>query len=86
VRPFSEADKRAAIELWKAKVPLKNIRAQLQMSERGLRKILAYAKHYQEDPIPKKSKNAGRPTKISLGTIREIRRGLRRTPASPPGT
>jgi hypothetical protein len=39
VRPFSEADERASIELWKAKVPLKNIRAQLQMSERGLRKI-----------------------------------------------
>jgi hypothetical protein len=56
VRPFSEADKRAAIELWKTKVPLKNIRAQLQMSERSLRKILAYAKHHPEDPIPKKSK------------------------------
>ena len=32
--PFSKADKRAAIELWRAKVPLKNIRSQLKMSER----------------------------------------------------
>jgi hypothetical protein len=80
VRPFSEADKRAAIELWKAKVPLKNIRAQLQMSERGLRKILAYAKNHPEEPIPKKSKNAGRPTKISLGAIREIKKRIARNP------
>ena len=32
--PFSKADKRAAIELWRAKVPLKNIRRQVKMSER----------------------------------------------------
>ncbi len=58
VRPFSEADKRATIELWKVKAPLKNIRAQLQMSKRGLRKIIAYAKHHPENSSPKKSKNA----------------------------
>ncbi len=80
VRPFSEADRRAAIELWKAKVPLKNIRAQLQMIERGLRKIIAYAKHHPEDPIPKKIKNAGGPTKISLGAIREIKKRIARNP------
>ena len=38
--PFSKADKRAAIELWRAKVPLKNIRSQLKMSERTLRRVL----------------------------------------------
>jgi hypothetical protein len=59
VRPFSEADKRVTIELWKAKVIPENIRAQLQMSERGLRMIIAYAKHHPENSIPKKSKNAG---------------------------
>jgi hypothetical protein len=47
------------IELWKDKVRLKNIREQLQMSERGLRKIITYAKHHPESSIPKKSKNAG---------------------------
>ena len=38
--PFSKADKRAAIELWRAKVPLKNIKSQLKMSERTLRRVL----------------------------------------------
>jgi hypothetical protein len=58
VRPCSEADKRVTIELLKAKVPLTNIRAQLQLSKRGLRKIIAYPKHHPENSIPKKSKNA----------------------------
>ncbi len=33
-----------------------------------------------EDRIPKKSKNAGRPTKISLGAIREIKTRIARNP------
>jgi hypothetical protein len=85
VRLFSEADNRAAIELWKAKVSFKNIRAQLQMNERGLRKIIANAKHLPEDYIPKKSKNAGGPTKLSIGAIREIKNRIVRNPASPLG-
>jgi hypothetical protein len=40
------------------------------MSERGWKNILAYAKVHPEASIPKKSKNAGRPSKISLGDIR----------------
>ncbi len=59
VRPFSEADKRVTIDLWKAKITPKNIRAQLQMTERGLRMIIAYAKQHPENSIPKKSENAG---------------------------
>jgi hypothetical protein len=78
VRPFSEADKRVAIELWKAKVPLKNNRAQLQMSERGLRKSIAFAKQNPEDLIPKKSKNSGLLTKISLGAIGETKMVIER--------
>ncbi len=79
VKQFSEAEKRAAIELWKAGISLKKIRYQLKMSERGLRNILAYAKAHPEAPIPKKSKNASRPSKISLGAIREMKR-LARNP------
>ena len=48
---FSQDAKRAAVELWKAKVPLKNIREQLQMSERTLRRVLAAAKASPEDPV-----------------------------------
>jgi hypothetical protein len=39
---FSLEDKRVAIELWKAKVPLKSIRDQLSMSESTLRQILEF--------------------------------------------
>ena len=48
---FSQDAKRAAVELWKAKVPLKNIKEQLQMSERTLRRVLAAAKASPEDPV-----------------------------------
>ena len=41
---FSMEDKRVAVELWKAGVPLKNIREQLKMLERSLQHILAHAK------------------------------------------
>jgi DDE superfamily endonuclease len=83
VKPFSESQKRAAIELWRAEIPLKKIRGQLQMSERGLRNILAvaYAKNHPEDPIKKKSTNAGRPSKLSLGTLQKIKRHLKRNPS-----
>ena len=41
---FSVEDKRAAVELWKAKDPWAQIRAQLQMSESTLRGVLKLAK------------------------------------------
>jgi hypothetical protein len=56
VRPFSEADKRVTIDLWKAKVTPKNIRAQFQISERGVRMIITNAKHHPENSIPKKAR------------------------------
>jgi hypothetical protein len=73
VKPFSESYKRAAVELHKASVSLKRIREQLNMSERGLRSLLAYARKNPEAPM-KKSKNAGRPCKLSLGTVRQMKR------------
>jgi hypothetical protein len=56
---------RAAIELWKASISLRDVRDQQQMSWRGLKNILAYAKKNTEDHIPK-NKNAGRSNKASL--------------------
>ncbi len=50
VKPFSEADKRAAIELWKVGISLKRIREQLGMSERP-QNIWTYAKKHPEDPF-----------------------------------
>jgi transposase len=81
VKPFSEAQKRAAIELWRANIPLKKIREQMHMSERGLRNILAYAKKHPEDPVQKKRKNPGPPSKVSLGSVRKIRRAIDRNPS-----
>jgi hypothetical protein len=43
--PFSEAEKRAAIELWKAGIPLKKTRDQLKMNERGLRNSFPKPNH-----------------------------------------
>ena len=51
------------------------------MSKRGLRNILAYAKKNPEDPVAKsRNKNAGRNNKVSLGTMRKIRRAILRDP------
>ena len=73
---FSQDAKRAAVELWKAKVPLKNIREQLQMSERTLRRVLAAAKASPEDPVPKRKKTSGRPAKVMATTLIVMRRHL----------
>ena len=61
---FSQEAKRAVFELWKAKVPLKNIREQLYMPERTLRHVLAAAKASPEDPVPKRKKTSGQPDKV----------------------
>jgi hypothetical protein len=50
-KPFSIAEKRTAIELWKAGIPLKRIREQLNISESSLRRILKFAKENPLDPI-----------------------------------
>ena len=56
---FSMEDKRVAVELWKAGVPLKNIREQLKMSERSLRRILAHAKSNPSLPVKKQKIGSG---------------------------
>ena len=77
VKPFSEAQKRAAIELWKANIPLKKIREQMQMSERGLRNILAYAKKHPEDPIQKRrNKNVGALNKNPSITAKALKKNI----------
>jgi hypothetical protein len=43
-KPFSHGDWRAVIELWKANVPHKAIRKQLDISKATLKKTLAFAR------------------------------------------
>jgi hypothetical protein len=52
------------------------------MSERGLRKILSYAKKHPGDPVARKSGWSGRPSKVSLGTIMQIKRKVLRNPTT----
>jgi hypothetical protein len=47
--PPTKDVKRAAVELWKASVPLKQIRAQLKIPERSLRRILDHAKKNSDE-------------------------------------
>ena len=56
--------------MWRAQVPLKNIRNQLQMSERTLRQILAFAKVHPMHPIIPRKPSTGRQIKINDNTIK----------------
>jgi hypothetical protein len=75
-KPFKKDYKRAAIELWKAQVPLSRIRAQLKMSESTLRRILAFAKTNPLDPISSRKPGSGKKRKISMETRRLMKKGL----------
>jgi hypothetical protein len=50
-KSLKNEDKRAAIKLWRAKVPFSNIRKQLKMSEKTLRRILSFPKANPLNPI-----------------------------------
>ncbi len=49
---FDAGARRAAIELWRAKVPQRTIRKQLGMSKATLMRILAFARATQPTPLP----------------------------------
>ena len=69
-KQFEKATKRGALELRRAQVLPKNISNQLQMSERTLRLILAFAKaHHMHPTIPTKP-STGRQIKINDDTIK----------------
>jgi hypothetical protein len=42
-KPFSREEKRVAIELWRAQVPLKAIRDQVKMSDSTFRRVFVIA-------------------------------------------
>jgi hypothetical protein len=72
--------KRAAIELWQAKVPLASGRKQLEMPERTLRMILQFAWQSPDSPISDRKKSANQ-QKVSLGTMVKIKLLLLRFPS-----
>jgi hypothetical protein len=52
--------KRASFELWKAKVPLKEIRSHIQMVWVTLRRILTLARNNPDDPCPDQKAGSGK--------------------------
>ncbi len=63
-KTYFREQKRAAFKLWKAKVPLKEIRSQLQMSEATLRRILTVARN-KDDSCPDCKAGRGKKSKVS---------------------
>ena len=77
---FSQEDKRVAIELYRAKVPLNQIRAQTQMSEATLRHVLAYSRKNPSLPIKKRRTGSGRKSLVGQETVRLVKKFLIREP------
>ena len=80
--PWSSTMKTVAVELWKAKVPLKKIRAQLNMPERTLRRFLAHSKANPGQPIAERKvvPGSGRYSKVPASLLNKMRKKLVRTP------
>jgi transposase len=69
---FDAGAKRAAIELWRVKVPQRAIMKQLGMSKVTLMRVLA--------PIAKRKKGSGHPTKLTEATLEIMKTKLQKTP------
>jgi hypothetical protein len=79
-KPFTNEEKRAAVELRKAKFPLKNIREQLQMSVRTLRRILSHAKSNPANPVSVRKKGSGRIPRMTPHILQTVRAMILKTP------
>ena len=77
---FTSEQKYAAVELCKAKVPLKTIRRQLQMGRSTLQKILNHAKQHPESPIVPRKSGTGKKAKITQETKEKMKNLLRKDP------
>jgi transposase len=80
LKHFTSEQKSAAVELFKARVPLKKIRNQLNMSERTLRRILSHAKSHPESPIISRKPGSGRPTTFTPAVKEKMKNMLRKNP------
>jgi hypothetical protein len=77
---FSQEQKRVAVELFKAKVPRKCIRKQLQMSQHILRHILSHAKSHPDSPVIARKSGTGLARKITPETEKKMEKLLNRDP------
>jgi ABC-type uncharacterized transport system YnjBCD substrate-binding protein len=77
---FSSDEKKVAIAFWKAKVLLKTIREQCNMSERTLRRILTHAKKNPNTPVLARKTGTGQTPKIISHTLKQMKEALRKNP------
>jgi hypothetical protein len=78
---FSAETRRVAVELWRAQVPLKKIRDQLQMSASTLKRLLAHAREHPDLPVkPRKMGTGMKNSKVMNSTLRDMRKHLLRNP------
>jgi hypothetical protein len=79
---FSAETRRVAVQLWRAQVPLKMIRVQLQMSASTLKRLLAHAREHHDLPVkPRKMGTGMKNSKVIDSTLRDMRKHLLRNPA-----
>jgi hypothetical protein len=64
-KTLSREQKRASFELWKDKVPFKDIRSHIQMAEVSLRRILTLARNNPDDPCPDQKAGSRKRFKVS---------------------
>ncbi len=77
---FSQEDKRVAVELWKANVPLKSIRDQLNMSESTLRRVLSFARKNPSFPVKKRKIGTGRKPTVTPATLQAMKEIIKDNP------
>ncbi len=64
-KTLSREQKRACFKLWKAKVPLKEIRSHTQMAEANLSRIVTVDRNNPDDSCPDQKAGSGRRSKVS---------------------
>jgi hypothetical protein len=74
---FDARARRAAIELWRAKVPQRAIMKQLGMSKVALMRVLEFAR---ANPMAKRMKGSGNPTKLTEAALEIMKTKLQKTP------
>ena len=79
-KPFKKEEKLAAIELWRASVPLVKIRSQLGISKATLKRVLAFAKANPANPIKPRMPGSGKQCKVSDSTKKAMKKKVMQIP------
>jgi hypothetical protein len=77
---ISTKTRRAAVELWIAKVSLAKIMEQLQMSKATLKHVLAHARAHPEQLVQRRKKGSDRVSQVMNTTLQAMKRHLNRDP------